>query len=489
MHLKRAGQLLALSGIVSTTLLVGAGTTIPAAHADVKHVTHVFDIPSNNDPRPNRIQMQVPMNGGPGCDHVPGLVREGHFYSNSYVFGENADLHIELETHYVPAVATAAATYKELAGQQIPCNLANSFDQTAVTDAAKNGVVYDDVSGPGDFDALRTIACSPWSSKVSSRFCQLALRPLQTPALQMPSQINLHLDRCANQFVAYDKGGNVLGDSRDVGFAEWDNLQAYVMKDKSHFLPFDVYVNSINQRLGVGPSESDGTTDLTKPIEYYGKVQTWSSSEWWVDFYDQVARALGKDPVANPIAAYNAVDTAASNGKSATFKDVFGVSATRKIAQYEQDLRKFTCLAAPWVGQALGDSSPADYATPYTQNASGAITGGGIPASAPTFELVVGSCDTGLTAKRVNSSAAVVSYLQDFIRHENGGVVPDELQGFNGIGIPWTIQSAWQKTGPLTIYAPGTSSTGQPTCTASLALGNGRQNHGYNLATNIKGLF
>ena len=46
----RAGQLLALTGIISTTVLGGLGTTVPAAHADVKHVTHVFDIPSNNDP-------------------------------------------------------------------------------------------------------------------------------------------------------------------------------------------------------------------------------------------------------------------------------------------------------------------------------------------------------------------------------------------------------------------------------------------------------
>jgi hypothetical protein len=220
----RAGQLLALTGIISTTVLGGLGTTVPAAHADVKHVTHVFDIPSNNDPRPNRIQMQIPMNGGSGCDHVPGMVREGHFYSNSYIFGENADLHIELESHYVPAVAAAAATYKDITGQQIPCSLANSFDQTAVTDAAKAGVAYDDVSAPGQFDALRVMACNPWSPKVSTRFCQLALRPLANPPLQMPQQINLNLDQCANQFVAYDNSGNLLGDSRDVGFAEWDNL-------------------------------------------------------------------------------------------------------------------------------------------------------------------------------------------------------------------------------------------------------------------------
>jgi hypothetical protein len=254
-------------------------------------------------------------------------------------------------------------------------------------------------------------------------------------------------------------------------------------------LPFDVHVNAINQRLGVGPSETDGTTDLTKPIKYYGKVQTYTISQRWVDFYDQVARALGKDPVASPVAAYNAVDTAASNGKSATFKDVFGVSGTRKISQYKQDLRKFTCTAAQWVGQALGDTSPADCAVPYTQNASGAITGGGIPATAPNYEVVAGSCDTGLAAKRVNSAVAVTSYLQDFVRHENRGVLPDELKGFNGLGISWTIQAAWQKTGPLTINAPGTDSNGQPTCTPSLQLGTGRQNHGYNLAKGIKGLF
>ena len=85
-------------------------------------------------------------------------------------------------------------------------------------------MAYDDVSAPGQFDALRVMACNPWSPKVSTRFCQLALRPLQNPALQMPQQIDLNLDQCASRFVAYDNSGNLLGDSRDVGFAEWDNL-------------------------------------------------------------------------------------------------------------------------------------------------------------------------------------------------------------------------------------------------------------------------
>ena len=75
-----------------------------------------------------------------------------------------------------------------------------------------------------------------------------------------------------------------------------------------------------------------------------------------------------------------------------------------------------------------------------------------------------------------------MSYLQDFVRHENNGVVPSQLQGYSGLVVPMIIASAWSNTGPMVVRDPLHG------CAAQLNLGTGRWWHGYNLVSNVKGL-
>ena len=446
----------AMAALAAIAIVAPAPTNAHAAI--VTHTTHVFDVPSYNDPRPFNQQMQVP--GGAGCDHIPGVLREGHFFAVTEIDGSRSALHLEMTTHYLPQVAHAAANWATAHPilSTPSCDTLNAFE------------------GKGPFDATRTVLCAAGSAVAGSRYCQLATR--DWIGQQTPPQINVSMDKCQNYYVGHDAAGHAL-DTRDSGFAEWDNLGVYMQTQSGKH----VYFDDLNWRSGVKPTEADGTTDLTKPRQVYGKVQTFSTMSTWIAFYDNVARAKHLDPVLHPVAAYAAVDAAVDANQHLTFANPDGPGVvTANLQPYKARLRKTICARAPWVAQALGDASRSDYAQPFVIDANGNVIGGGIPADAPSMELVVGTCDAGFRATRANSSKAALSYLQDFVRHENNGVVPDQLKGFSGVVIPMVIASAWGNTGSMVVRDPLHG------CAVQLDLGTGRTTHGYRLVANIKGL-
>jgi hypothetical protein len=314
-----AGRALIAAVTLSTIGMVAANTA--TAHADITHVTHVYDVPSTNDPAPFGQQMEVKLNIPAGCDHMPGIRREGHYWTLADISTGEVGIHIELTTHYNVAAATAMAAYNEIYHTPMPCPTADWFESVGTYAA----------DGAGDLTALRDVVCGTGSPDATSRFCQLATRPWYGQT--MPSQVRMGMQQCRAYFIATDPLGNTLADVRAYDFAMWSNLHVFVQQKSG----FNVYINDINQRLGVAPTEANGTTDLTKPLVPYGKVQTYFASNLWVRFYDAAARALGKDPVATPVAAYNAVDTAIANNRSAYFTDVvWGIPGTYNLPVQEQ---------------------------------------------------------------------------------------------------------------------------------------------------------
>lgn len=446
--------------VVMTTataaLAVGTIGHVQSAHASIDHTTHVFDVPSSNDPRPFVTQMQVP--GGPNCDHLPGILREGHFFAvTKAIGGSRSALHLEMTTHYRPEVAAAAANWAAAHPGTTPtCDQLNAND------------------GKQPYNVVRHTLCDTGSAVANSRYCQLATRDWN--GLTTPAQINFDADSCQNLYLVTDAAGTTH-DARDYGFAEWDNLRVMITDTHGKHVVFD----DLNLREGVRPTESDGTTDLTKPIATYGKVQTYGQMALWVNFYDNVARAKGQDPVAHPVAAYNAVDAAVDANQQLTFVNPQGPgTVTAKVGAYKKALRRQICTNSPWVASVLGDASRGDYAQPWVLDAGGHVVSGGVPSNAPSFEFVIGSCDVGFRWMRANSAKAVQSYLQDFVRHENNGQVPDELKGIQGQSIPMIIHSAWSNTGQMSVNDPTKG------CAPQLNLGVGRFNHGLNLVRNIQ---
>jgi hypothetical protein len=479
----RAGIRRLLVVALAVTSAVGIFGSAPPAHAffDITHVTHVYDVPSSKASTSFWNQMKIRIDVPVGCDHLPGVLREGHYWTTTNITGGTVGIHVQFTTHYKVPVATAMAAYKELHGTAMPCNTANSFDSYGLSSAYSMG---DDAAGTGDLAALRDVVCATGSPQASSRFCQLAMRQILS-GLTVPSQIRIGTNTCKNLFIATDPSGNVLGDVRAYGYAAWNNLGVFVTKESHDGLTFKVYLNDIDQRLGVQPTESDATTNTTKPLVPYGKVQTYWDSDLWVRFYDAVARGLGYNPVAAPVPAYNAVDNAIANNKSVVFTDpIYNARTSWNVRSYRKALFGGICAQSPWVSAALGDTSRSDYAQPYTQDpATGKILSGGIPATAPNPELVVGSCDIGFRYVFRASADGVLSYLQDFVRHENNGVLPDELKEANGgWTIPMIIHSAWHNTRYMAVTDPFNG------CAVKLNLGTGRLNHGLNLAKNFNGL-
>jgi hypothetical protein len=468
--------------LVLTAAALAPVTTAAPAHAffGITHVTNVFDVPDKNTaPSTYYEQMQIPIGQGSGCDHLPGILREGHYRVIADIGSGNVYVHIELTTHYKVPVATAMAAYKEIYGKAMPCNLANSYDYLGRGDFTGMG---DDVLGSGSFTALRSVLCGAGSPKASSRFCQLADRSLN--GQQMPAQLLINTYHCVSKYYAVDPAPSYkIHDARAYGYAQWPNLDVYIGDDTSHGT-HHVFLQDIDQRLGVQPTESDGTTNTTKPLVPYGKVQTYWDSDLWVRFYDAVARGLKYDPVATPIAAYNAVDNAIANNKNVVFTDpLFNTTQSWNVRWYKNAIYNGICQASPWVSAAVGDASRSDYAMPWTFGPNGYVNGGGVPAPAPNPELVLAGCDIGFMNVYNKSADGVLSFLQDFVRHENNGVLPDELKLANGGGtIPMIIQSAWSNEGSMVIRDPFAG------CAAKLDLGTGRQNHGVNLAENFSGL-
>ena len=480
--MKRFRRVIAIMAFVSGAGAVAPVVAAPPAHAffGITHVTHVFDVPSTNDPRTFYQQMQIPIGQGAGCGHLPGILREGHYWTVTDTDTNNVYIHIEMTTHYKVPVATAMAAYKEIYGQAMPCNAANSYDNLGRTDFTGMG---DDVLGIGSFTALRGVVCGAGSPKASSRFCQLANRSLY--GQQVPAQVRIDTYRCQNLYYAVDPlPSGQIHDARAYGYAQWPDLNVFLEDDNTHGGTYHIHLNDIDQRLGVQPTELNGTTNTTKPLVPYGKVQTYFDSDLWVRFYDAVARGLKYDPVATPIAAYNAVDTAIANNKNVVFTDpVTNVTQSWNVKWYKNALYSALCQASPWVSAAVGDASRSDYAKPWTFGPAGNVSGGGVPANAPSTELVLGSCDVGFMNIYNKSADGVLSYLQDFVRHENNGVLPSELKLSGGGGaIPLIIQSAWLNQGSMVVRDPFAG------CAAKLDLGIGRQNHGINLAKNFDGL-
>jgi hypothetical protein len=484
-HRRRRPRVAAIALVLGASALAPVVGPIAPAHAsfDITHVTNVFDVPSRYDTtnaqRWNEMKVRI---GKPAdCDHLPGILREGRYWTTTNIIGGTVGVHVPLTTHYKSPVATAMAAYKEIYGADMPCNTANGFDNYGVN----NGFPMGDGAGDaGDLAALRDVVCAAGSPRAGSRFCQVAMRNIlynQT----VPAQLDMQTNTCRNMFIARDATGAVLSDVRAYGYAAWNNLGVYLQSVSRDGLTFRVYLNDIDQRLGVEPTESDGTTNTTKPLVPYGKVQTYWDSDLWVRFYDAVSSGLGYNPVWTPVAAYNAVDTAISNNKTVVFTDpVFNAKAAWNVRSYRNAIFRGVCSASPWVSAALRDSSRSDYAVPFTQNATtGAILSGGIPATAPSMELVLGTCDVGFRLVFASSADGVLTFLQDFVRHENNGVLPSELTlAGGGWTIPMIIHSAWHNTGFMSVNDPFNS------CAPRLTLGTGRWNHGVNLAKNFSGL-
>jgi hypothetical protein len=212
---------------------------------------------------------------------------------------------MQFHTTYSPAVAAAKLQYETI-GQKVSCTTLNAF------------------KGLGIKLALQWSSCINNAKNKPARWCAVTLAHPNISVADLGLQ-----DRCN------DKPGGPY----PAAWHEWHNLSSAGTNPEANLYNVDVLaelgkdlkkvadafgisfhipvfiddatilagVSNFNQATG---SNTDGTW------KGYGHVQTAVASEVFIQWYDEAARRLGKNPVTKPVESYQAVNDAIAAGKS-----------------------------------------------------------------------------------------------------------------------------------------------------------------------------
>ncbi len=412
--------------LVVMIIIGSVGFVAAPAHAASKvHEQVLLDFPPGTN---------IPDNSGePGCTHASGITVSGKIWVDTYVnynlLGVEVDrwnkMRWYLSTSYRKATATAAVAYADLYGRSGSCAELNQFD------------------GRGDTATLRAIVCgSHLVTFRANRWCQLQARA--DVGAKVPAQTDLNVEACRQPRWNYGQAG-------PFGYASWHNMNLFIEKRdlQEHFkvgwfpghININTYFDDFDMLMGVDPWVTGKPTG-------YGKVQTAQVSEWVALWYDAIAHAIGQDPNAAPVSAWNAVDTAVANNRL--------VPGVGRLRAAHDKLQQAICDVSPWLQDALDDS--------------------------PGGEVIVGPCDAGFEYSRKESAAGVRYMIQWFVASQNNGVVPEPLKGGQGLVIPMIIRSAYKNQGAMAVRDPLSKPTG---CAVKLDLGTGRNTHFVKLFGNL----
>jgi hypothetical protein len=292
----------------------------------------------------------------PSCTHVPGIVREGKVWVDTYVsdsLGRYNGLKWFFNAKYREGVAVAKESYRYQYGRQASCAFLNTFD------------------GKNEVQALRAMTCQNFYANQSvrpNRWCQLANRIDQ--GLQVPNTVNLKTEQCREPRWNGGKWG-------PMGWAAWHNQHVKldttdILKEvgldwvPGHF-NIDTYAEDFDMLSGVQNVNPDTLQPWDNPTGGekrwigYGKAQTAPSSELWVRFFDAVARAKGVNPILYPIKAHETTaPNAIANNALLTinlYPDIPAQSKwiTVRVGDYRRDLFQLICAFSPWLADTLGD--------------------------------------------------------------------------------------------------------------------------------------
>jgi hypothetical protein len=247
-----------------------------------------------------------PVARDPNCPYYAGVHRWSKVWASTYGVDEalHTTFRMQFHTTYSPAVAAAKLAYQN-AGVPASCPLLNAY------------------WGFGQRNSLQWIACS-YATNQPARWCNLAANHPTDPA------VDLQLDtRCPG--TAY---GNLFWTTL---WHEWHNLpdrvgDAAKLYNVDVLAQFASWLSSLGLSINM-PVYLDDVTDVggvsnfdqssAQPSfgnAWYGYGRTWTAgaANLLAIWYDQAARKLGYDPIAHPVKAHQAVDTAIANGQQPT---------------------------------------------------------------------------------------------------------------------------------------------------------------------------
>jgi hypothetical protein len=401
-----------VSALVAGVLAAGAMFigAAPSARADsIVSEQVLYQVKDNpNTPSYDERNVRVSNPYDPTCNHIPGIVRGGKVWVDTYVsdsLGRYNGLKWEFWTTYRKTVAVAKQSWKDQYGTQPSCAFLNTFDNK------------------GELPALRAMTCQNPYANVSirpNRWCALEAR--LDSGLAVPHTVDLHTEDCQQPQW---NGGKWGGPN---GWAAWHNQHVKldttdILKElgldwiPGHF-NIDTYAEDFEMLSGVSnfnPSTFQ-PSDASGRWLGYGQVQTAAASELWVRFFDAVARAKGVDPVANPIKAHDTTaPNAIANNALLTINlwpDVPSKSQwiTVRVGDYRQQLFQVICAWSPKVKDVLGDTNGGRLVIPA------------IPGVLPA------PCDLGFSAYAPQSAAGNGLSFLEFTRVYS----PDDAKDLKG---------------------------------------------------------
>jgi hypothetical protein len=393
--------------LTAGSLFVGVA---PTAHAaSIVSETVLYKAKDNpNTPNYNELNVRVSNPFDPTCDHLPGIVRGGKVWVDTYVsssLGRYNGLKWEFWTTYRKPTATAKQAYRDLFGKEPGCGYLNGFDAA------------------GELPALRKVSCQTPGANPSlqpTRWCALEARG--DAGLAVPNTVDLQTQNCQRPTW---NGGTWGG---PTGWASWHNQ--HVKLDTTDILEelgldwipghfnIDTYAEDFEMLSGV--SNFDPATFQPKDNGNrwlgYGRVQTAVASELWVRFYDAVARAKGVNPITNPITAHQttAPNAIANNARLTInlWPDVPSKSQwmTVNVGDFKRTLFQSICNSSPKVKDVLGDTNGGRLVIPA------------IPGVMPA------PCDLGFSAYSPASSAGNGQSFLEFTRSYS----PDDAKDLKG---------------------------------------------------------
>jgi hypothetical protein len=305
---RRPRRAIALTTTLALALLGVQFGAAPAAHA--QQVDHTERYASQSMPIANWAQFAndgTPIAKDPSCPTYAGVFRWSKVWVDTYGLDESwhSQFRMQFHTTYAPAVAVAKLA---LAAANAPA----SWQTCAFLNSYK---------GMGVVDAMAYSACLFPAGKPVHWCSEYSAHP-NDPALDMQLQ-----ERCAG----------IAGGPYPTVWHEWHNLGypngASKMYDVDVLAQLNQALSQLASKLGLGfqiPVYLDTTTILGGVRNYdqasgqpafgntwlgYGNVVTPKWADLYLYWYDAAAKNLGLDPVRNPVASHNAVDSAIASGQ------------------------------------------------------------------------------------------------------------------------------------------------------------------------------
>ncbi len=278
-----------VAAFLAVACVVALVVSASPAHAGNK-ITTIVRYSSSAAPIGNWTQYAAdgtPLAEDPQCPSFPGVFRSSKTWVDLYGTGTPTDgaFRMNFRTTYSEAVAVAKVAIEQVQHREPSCAELYPFN------------LY------GPINALRDTACSANTPDRPARWCTLVQLP------NAPVSVNLGLDEKCRQPAYGGHWGLVSYDS-------WHDVHSLMYTANGPFgikVPVDL---DVAEWVG-GVSNWNPVTDQPSSNGMwigYGNVQTAAASEMAMKWYDDTAHAMGRDAIANPLAAHRAVQDAIANG-------------------------------------------------------------------------------------------------------------------------------------------------------------------------------